>query len=447
MNVVSKSGVRRAKRVDHDPQTLGRWLLTAYLGTAPVYWLPGLSMGNMQLIKLALIASACGIIWYDAVQRNHPLFPRGLAGLDGFYLVVLTCFMGVFRAVSLGEAVGTLTNFVQSFVFLWTLYIFYTRGGDVVRVFRDAAVIVVILSIPPITNWFFGVPGWSYSGENPFWSTGFTNKRSGWSQGQAFYLPIIATLPLFGSRRTATSYLWAMVGVAILLVGQLITGGRTGLLASFVVLAALSVLLLPRKVSVTLFGALLACGFYLADFAYDHLRFHRLTSWSYESINAFSSYRLEDYVAAYDLFWLKPLGHGFGKSVQILVQEYKQSNELHNVWLRLLADGGILLLVSMLLVVGRFFATSLRNLEPHVLRRMRAGLSVPHAVRRRQLLLVVCLSILLAGLAISMFTPRAPIGVFQNNAMWWASAGAIVGISSFTWRGGKKRRAMARKLR
>ena len=420
---------RVGRAVGHDPQKLGEWLLTAYLGTAPVYWLPGLPIGSMQVIKLALIAGACGVIWYEAVQRGHRLFPPGLAGLTGFYLVLLTSFTGVMRSVSIGEAISVLENLGQSFLFLWTLYIFYTRGGNVVRVFRRAAVMIVLLSIPPITNWFTGIPGWSH-GESPLWSTGFTDKRSGWTQGLAFYLPVVVAIPFFGSKRKTTTYLLTLTGMAILLIGQFVTGGRSGLLSSFVVLALVSILLLPRTISFALFAVLLGTGFYFADLAYDHLRFDHLTSWSYESVNRFSSYRLEDYVAAYELFWSKPLGHGFGGSEQIVMQEFQQSTELHNVWIRLLADGGIFLLLSSISVTTYLFVKALRGIRPRLLKRIREGLPVQDSTKRKQLLLVVCSSVLLAGVTISMVTPRTPIGVFQISAMWWGSAGVIVGITT-----------------
>jgi hypothetical protein len=383
----------------------------------------------MQLVKFALIAGACGVIWYEALQRDHPLFPSGLAGLTGFYLVTLTSFTGVLRAVSIGEAISFIENLVQSFLFLWTLYIFYTRGGNVVRVFRNAAVMIVLLSIPPITNWFFGVPEWS-QGEQPLWSTGFTDKRSGWTQGLAFYLPVVVAIPFFGSKRKPTTYLLTLTGMTILVIGQFVTGGRSGLLSSIVVLALMSILLLPRAISFALFAALLGSGFYFADLAYDHLRFNQLTSWSYESVNRFSSYRLEDYVAANELFWRKPLGHGFGGSEQIVMQEYQQGTELHNVWVRLLADGGIFLLLSTLSVVTYLSVKSLRSIRPRVLKQIRDGLQVRNPTKRKQLLLVVCLSVLLAGITISMVTPRTPIGVFQLSAMWWGCAGVIVGITT-----------------
>jgi O-antigen ligase len=194
-------------------------------------------------------------------------------------------------------------------------------------------------------------------------------------------------------------------------------------------LLVVSVLLLPRKISAVLLLTILVSGFAFSDFAYNHLRFDRLTSFSYDTLNTFTSYRLEDYVATYELFWRKPLGHGFGNSVQILMEEYQQDTELHNVWLRLLADGGLLLLASMLSVVGYVLRKNFRSLRHDVLRRLRANINVPNVARDRQRILVVSLAILLAGLTVSMFAPRAPIGAFQNSAMWWAAAGVVIGVA------------------
>ena len=412
-----------------DPQKLGEWLLTLYLGTAPVYWLPGISVGGMQVFKFLLVVSACGVVWYEAIQRDHALFPRGLAGLAGAYLVMISLFFGVFRAASMGEIISALKDFTLCFVFLWTLYIFCTRGGNVARVFRNAALLIVLFSVPPIANWFLGIPEWSNIEGYPLWSTGFTNKRTGWSEGVALYVPIVASFPVVTSRRSLTSFALAFVGLLILVGGQFVSGGRGGLLASIVSLLVVSALLLPRKISIPILLAILIGGFTFSDFAYNHLRFDRLTSFSYEALNTFTSYRLEDYVATYELFWRQPLGHGFGNSVQILMEEFQQRTELHNVWLRLLADGGLLLLVSMLSVVGYVLRENLRSLRHDVLWRLRANLAVPNAVRDRQRILVVSLAILLAGLTISMFAPRAPIGAFQNSAVWWAAAGVVVGMS------------------
>jgi hypothetical protein len=383
----------------------------------------------MQLIKFALIAGACGVVWYEAVQTDHSLFPPGLAGLTGFYLIVLALFTGAFRAVSVAAIVNTVGNFVQSFLFLWTLYIFCTRGGNVVLVFRNAAVIIVAFSIPPITNWFLGIPSWSYSGEHPLWLTGFTTKRTGWSTGLALYIPLIVAYPLFLSRKRAFAYSLSLAGIIILLGGQFIAGGRSGLLASLIALAVLSILL-PRTLSAMIFTALIGGGVYFSDSVYNQLRLDGLGSLSFETLNRISSYRLDDYIAAYDLFWQRPLGHGLGKGVQILIRDYQQSTDLHNVWLRLLVDGGIPLLLGCLLVVCWILKKNLENTNLHILHRIRLQRPVHALVKEEQLLLLVCLSVLLAGLSISMFEPQYPIGVFQNSAMWWGSAGTIVGIAA-----------------
>jgi len=416
-----------------DPQRLGEWLLTFYLATAPVYWLPGIQIEGIQFIKFVLIASACGVIWYEALQKDHLIFPNGLTGLTGFYIVILASFPGLFRAASMEAMLSTLTNFAQCFIFLWTLYIFYIRGGSVIRVFRNASIAIVLISILPITNWLFGIPDWSYTSEDPLWLTGFTSKKTGWSEGIALYLPVVATFPFFSDKNKVAAYSYSLAGIIIILGAQTVSGGRGGLLASLVSLGLLSLLFLPRKLIATLVGAITGIAFSYRGFLYQNLRFELLESWSYESINRFSSYRLEGYIAAYDLFWMKPFGHGFGQSVQILMQEYQQSTELHNVWLRLLADGGILLLLGTLSVVFSLLVTSLKSVKLKILKRIRLRIPTILVVKQRQVLLVICISVLFAGLSISMFAPSTPFGVFQNSAIWWGSAGTIAGIASSKW--------------
>lgn len=178
-------------------QGIGAYLLALYIGTAPVYWVPGLSPSTVQLLKLLLVSSGCLIIWYDAIQENHHLFPKGLVGPLGLFLVILSSFTGIIRAESVGAIVRFLVDFSLGFILLWTLYIFTSSGGSVVRLLRNATLLILLLAIPGITNWFIGMPDLTNPWGFDLWFSGFGSLRSDWSRALSLYLPISVAFLFF----------------------------------------------------------------------------------------------------------------------------------------------------------------------------------------------------------------------------------------------------------
>ena len=63
---------------------LGIVVLTVYLGTGPVYWVPGMAAGPFMLLKYLLAAGAMGCLWLDAILSDRIGLPSGLAGFAGF---------------------------------------------------------------------------------------------------------------------------------------------------------------------------------------------------------------------------------------------------------------------------------------------------------------------------------------------------------------------------
>ena len=59
------------------------WLLTLYLGTAPVQWLPGIHYDWLAPFKVLLFVVAVGLV-FVGTSRSRLRLPGGLAGPLGF---------------------------------------------------------------------------------------------------------------------------------------------------------------------------------------------------------------------------------------------------------------------------------------------------------------------------------------------------------------------------
>jgi len=145
----------------------------------------------------------------------------------------------------------------------------------------------------------------------------------------------------------------------------------------------------------------------------------------FTELDHFSAYRLGGYVAALEAIAERPItGYGFYG-----FQPVTMRGAVHNLWLRLLVEGGIALPVMFLLIVVRIF----RHLP--WMRRLDQGMGKE---TRDQNLGVILTCVVVGGVLIAMFTPNALLGSFQNSAIWWAVTGLLLRLS-------ETRRARVRK--
>jgi O-antigen ligase len=127
-----------------------------------------------------------------------------------------------------------------------------------------------------------------------------------------------------------------------------------------------------------------------------------------------SSVRFDQYVLAPQFILEKPIfGHGFRGSETALFNvggEKFEGLELHNTFLLLFVDNGIVVGMTILLFTLYLLLCSVRIIFDK---------SAP-------LILHIFSSIIVGGLASSLFEPHAIFTNFQQMPMWWLSAGVIV---------------------
>ena len=407
----------------------GIWLLTIYLGTAPVFWLPVLGH-SFKLAKFVLVAAGVAAVWYSALQKNQLRFPRGMPGPVGF-IVVLLCSSFAFFQANPGSVLSNLQDLVLGFIVLWTFSMLGRNREEAIRLFRNASFIVLFLCLLVLLSWFTGFPGWRSPGGDAIWEVGFAGLRTGWSNGICFYLPMLVTYPLYCFKKPR-SVLIPVLALVTILGTQLVVGGRGGMLGSFAGLLVILLSVTPRKYALLTVSMLAIVGFLVADFAYDHLRLNRLqtaasTGVGLETLDYVSSGRIQGYQIALDLSMERPLtGYGFDVGTEILNNRFYYNLEVHNVWLRLLVDGGILLPLAFLTLIASILRLARKRSESRILEGIRRhGWGGP-IVFSRAVFPVTLVAVLVSGLTVSMFEPNVLVGAFQNEALWWAAAGTVV---------------------
>lgn len=401
----------------------GGWLLSIYLGLAPVYQMPGVGDDLLRLVKGALLAGGLAIVLLPPLLERRLRLPGGWLGP--------VAFLGLFALSTPALAQARETALVFAFLkdlgltaaFFWCFFHLARTGENVrlilIRALGIMAALAAIALVEALLIWAMdGIPPLD---QGNLGIHGFGVKATGWSISLAFFLPLVL-LP------TVTSHDWRrmalLVGVAALLVGsQFVSGGRTGLLGSLITVIALALILSGSRWTALsiLAGILITGGIALSRDAYSrHLSVDRIFTPPADAVDywgttggleAFTTGRLQGYETAFDMIAQRPF-HGHGLEQVIIVTPVGEHIEIHNLWLKWAAYGGVLAPLLFAVMAGVIVYNGAGLL------RVRGGRRLPAAT-----FLIVTL-----GLLATLFEPEALLGAFQYTAIWWAAAGVLVGL-------------------
>ena len=414
-----------------SPNTIAGWILTLYLGFSPVYWLPQVSPNVLAVLKLIMVGSGVTLIFLNGLASGKLRLPVGLLGPQGIIVLMLSASGGFFQA-ELGAALSRSFDFLLGFVFLWAFYNFARAGGNYVQVFGRAAMMIVGFSAVTLISGIFGFPNW-YSPFSsapgllePLASTGFGAGRTGWSNGIALFLPLALGFTILRPRqrfiRRTRVVAFAIVCVAI--VGtQIVTGGRAGLVASLLALLGLTFSSTSRKAALIIVVIASFVGFVLSDYLVDQLRITRLSASTItvNELDSFSAGRISGYLLAGKLISERPLtGYGFER---VELRDYGISyTHIHNLWLRMAVDAGVLLPIAFLFLVTALFRACWKSYRAHTLETYLR----PTTPRAGRLVPTILTLVLVEGVVISLFEPNVLLGTFQNSAVWWGAGGVML---------------------
>lgn len=400
-------------------------LLALYIGIAPVYWFAGIDPGPANIVKTFLVATAVVAVWLRVVRSGRAALPFGMVGPPGMVLVVGTMSLAVFQS-EIAVAAARLTDVAIGFAFLWTVYLYVSNGGNAVRLLGVGSSLILPFCLLVVSSGLIGIPNWP----SPFLGSGFSladsgfgGTRTGWAAAVSMYLPMCLMAGKVISIRNPRAGTAFSVSAVLLIAGsQLVVGGRTGLLASLLILTVWIALgQLPRWgwALPLLIAVLLSID---STWIVERLRFDRLSSGvTLESLDRFSASRLTILSVSYDLFRDRPfLGYGFDNV-------YVDGLSIHNGWLRLGVEGGVLAILGHIAVAVSFC------LKPITLLTRGSGQEVDASVNRP-----LGLSILLtvaAALVVSLFEPGVFFGTFQIRALVFAGVGAASALFGSLKRG------------
>ncbi len=399
-------------------------LFTLYLGLSPVTWWPGVSPGVMNGFKFSLISLAVILAWASAGMSGGVKVPRGWLGPGGLLLVLITASAAIAQAPVL-VSIQRIKAFLLSFVMLWTFFMYRRLGRDAERIFFGASLIVAAHCALVAASGVFGFPDWpgpaEYLSAPHLWISGFAGLRTGWSNGVALFTPVLAARVLAVEHNSRVRFLSALA-LAAIVASQVVVAGRAGLLASLVGVGIVASQRRHRKWLLLYLGTLALVATLMTGYLYSHMRLEYLSHGGglIARLNKASSGRLDVDLRALQLAAKRPFtGYGFG-TINF------SGHQIHNLWLRLLVDGGVALPLGFTLIVLTIFRrmAAVRGAYRRALRR--AGNGGRRLLQQTEDRYFLYRAVLFAGLLIALFEPEYLLGAFQNSALWWAIAGAAL---------------------
>lgn len=374
------------------------FIIGLYVGISSVYWLPNVEVSTLKVFKYIVYAS----IFLSALLFNtrikHWDFSSGLTGVAGSILLLICYWNGILNA-SGQVLVDILANISSMYLFIWLISTLSINNlivpkqiySNALLVFTPVVLYHVIISATKIFE--VQIPE-TESNYETFIDIGFNLSRTGWSNGLALFIPLC-----FLNKNQFVRW----IVLFLVMYSQYLSGGRTGLFAGVFIV----VLILYEKrlffssivfvLVVTLFTV------YNLEEITTSLRFDRLGSNnSAGNLNDFSANRLVGMQYGIEKWLSAPLtGNGIGN---VNVSKITGANEIHNFWIRTLAESGILPTLFLLLFV----------------------LSLLYKSRKYGTDNGISFSILLGGFIMTFFEPNALFGSFQNYAIWWLAVGHTI---------------------
>ena len=424
-------------------ETLAPWLLSIFLALGPIYWLPGLSGGMISWIGWAIFLVAVSLVFATELLQDRRPFPRSWLGPLGFIALFLLWIPGLTRAFNPSLAVDFVFKLSACALFFWCFYCLARDGSDIGLIFRRAFVIIVCLSATTLLRALLNTDDWQSSCLwDPAHIVGFSVRTTAQSVTLAFFVPLAALLFLSVKQGQWTRWrALGILGLIVLLGSQLVSGGRVGILASLMALAAFMLLRSTRWLAVAVILVfLLVSPLYLNESCIQHFRLQPFfeyepsrsrTYWQstvsdYDTaevseevklVNEVSSRRLHGYLVGLNSFLESPLlGHGMQ---QVVLSSWgDEILEIHNLWLKWAVYTGIaapLLFLFMVALILRAGWRLLRDKSNSAFERETAA---------------ILLLVLLVGLVIFMLEVNLPLEAFSRAGLWWAAAGTLVGTAS-----------------
>ena len=451
------------------------WLLSLYLGLAPVYHLLGTGDEYLRLFKIALAVAGVAIVLVPPLLSGELRLPAWVLGPPGFLALILLSAPGVIQAPKVFLNFMFVMDIGFAAGLMWCFFWLARQGENVSLIFTRALAITLPLAAFALASALAKIPNWTNPCDQlwrPEYSIGFGSSPTQWSISLILLLPLVGLLMGEAAKWRLEQEDRAMLGAAlagILFGSQFMTGGRTGFLISAV---SIAILAFPRQSRWLAYSGV-AAGVVLGGIIVfsqnqecsKHIGLDRVLALAdvdrpsapaapepppepvvrtepspkpslrpptgpsvdrspapepalspfLASLDTLGTTRFEGYKISLRRIAERPfLGYGLEK---VLLRGHRKPEvEIHNLWLKWSTYSGILAPLWFAIMVGLVLLTTLRLVANR-----------DDAPENRFVAAMLGL-IVISGLTASMLEPNALIGSFQYTAIWWAAAGALVGI-------------------
>ena len=401
-------------------------MLGTYLGLSPVYWWPNVPVAIFAGGKFCLVFLVVIFIWSIAMTKRDIPFPGGVLGIAGLFLLLVLSVSGIAQSEE-SEAFLRIKDYLLSFIMMWTCYYYQRMNRDISKVFYFAGLIIAIHCAIVICSKVMGFPRWSgpkgfYAPE--LWISGFTGLRTGWSDGGALFVPVLAGYFLGTGKIGFLKRVIALLGVISIIGSQIVVAGKAGILASITGIMLLLLVSGKKKYLVVYLVVLAIVAIGVRGYMYKavHIENYKSQRNSFGKLDKFSAGRVSGDIMALKSALEQPLqGYGFREVLGSHV-------EIHNLWLRMWIESGLLLPLGFAYIVFRIYRTS------SALSRKTAGRdTISCNSMEVDPLCYYGRVVIFSGILISMFEPRFLLGSFQQCAIWWAVAGACISATTSSY--------------
>lgn len=384
-------------------------LIIFYLSLGPINWLPFVAPAIVNSFKYLLFS----ILLIQALRVKKKIVT---ANLDlRFFL-----FFIIMMTPAIVQGRGNIYLNILDIVFIFmSAFIIGNLNIDIQKLFfcfRSATIIVGLFALFAVVLPWAGLnikspEPW----ESPLEIGGFGGYRTGWSNSTFLFVPFA----IFSFKRSSKYIhkIFLALAVIFILITQLNSGGRAGLIASL-----LSCLFLFRTNKFLLLGFLVALSavyttlgreFFENKFRISDEFIERKAGSS--DLDKISSGRTSEYEAGIKAAMLSPVfGYGFNKVDDVLFR-YGVKEDVHNTFLKRFLEGGILFIIPIICLFFFLFRAGYKN---KIMWR-------DHSMKN----LFMCYAIF--SLMISFFEPNYLIGSFQGESFFWFVMLAFVNQKGF----------------
>ena len=314
-----------------SPRVFYSFLLTFYLASSVVNWLPVIDNVIVRSIKYLLFIA---IFLYE-MRNNRLKFPSLYLSPVGLIMVLSSMIFGLLLSFKMNTIIDIIIPFLMIWVFNFPKEFYY-------KALYRAAILVVGICLFSIASHFTGFYDVKPNGpwDFTFGQAAFGGYSTGYSNSLFLFVPFLVFWHRVNDRPLISI---ETIAIVIIIVAQYLTGGRGGLLASGIVFfMSFRIRLIYKLVFIGMLFSVVQSESFLTQMRIKGSGGYGNTI----DMNTLSTGRVELSTYYFSKFKERPFfGYGFGDKDDI-----DNNIDVHIVWLRNTVDGGVVYLFFLIAI-------------------------------------------------------------------------------------------------